>query len=75
MLFTLTNTTENDIIVREVSYAQAVSKANTKGSNVATNSTGVAIMTIDRTVLDTPVTVPANDSASITYRLKTILPT
>lgn len=75
ILFTLTNTTENDVIVREVSYVQAVSKTDTKGNNVAINSGGVALLTLDRTVLGTPVTVPVNGSASITYRLKTILPT
>lgn len=68
ILFTLTNTTNNDILVSEIGYFQnfAVSNALNQIAN-----TFRAFM-IDRTVLDNPVTVPANGSAVIEYTLKTI---
>ena len=68
-LFTLTNTTSSDIVVREIGYVQSLRVANTQGGSANTS----AYFLFDRTVLDTPVTVPANDSAAIKYRLKTVL--
>ena len=69
-LFTLTNTTSSDIMVREIGYVQQFRLANTQGGS-AVNT--VRYLLLDRTVLDTPVTVPAGDSAAIKYRLKTVL--
>lgn len=68
-LFTLTNNTSSDIVVQEIGYVQQLRIADTQGGS-ASNS---RYFLFDRTVLDTPVTVPANDSAAIKYRLKTVL--
>lgn len=69
-LFTLTNNTSNDITVREIGYVQSLRVASTQGGKANTSSNFL----FDRTVLDTPVTVPANDSAAIKYKLKTVMP-
>jgi len=69
-LFTLTNTTSSDITVREIGYVQQFRLADTQGGSFSSTS---RYLLLDRTVLDTPVTVPANDSAAIKYRLKTVL--
>lgn len=69
-LFTITNTTSSDITVREIGYVQQFRLADTQG---ASQSSANRYLLLDRTVLDTPVTVPANDSAAIKYRLKTVL--
>lgn len=68
-LFTLTNTTNSDITVAEIGYFQQVYTSTSKGANTSTTT-----IMLDRTVLSTPVTVPANDSAAIKYTLKTIMP-
>lgn len=65
----LTNTTSNDIIVSEVGYTQPLI-----GSSSVDGSGTSEVYLLDHTVFDTPVTVPANDSAVIKYTLKTILP-
>jgi hypothetical protein len=69
-LFTLTNTTSSDITVREIGYVQQFRLADTQGGS---QSSTARYLLLDRTVLDTPVTVPANDSAAIKYTLKTVL--
>ena len=66
-LFTLTNTTENAIIVREIGYVQGIYAGTTVGSTVSLKN-----FLLDRTVLQTPVTIPAGESAAIKYRLKTV---
>lgn len=71
MLFTLTNTTGSDITIKEVGYVQAVSSASSEGGTPS--SSGSSSVLLDRTVLEQPVTVPANDSAAIKYILKTVL--
>lgn len=68
-LFTLTNTTASAIEIAELGYAQTVTGANSEGGN-ANNST---VILFDHTVLETPITIPANDSAAIKYRIKAIL--
>lgn len=67
--FMLSNTTANDIIVREIGYIQIANLASTIGGTAS----GGRIL-IDRTVLSTPVTVPANGDAVIRYTLKTVQP-
>ena len=69
-LFTLTNTTGSDIVIKEIGYFQKIIFNTTYKS---TSSSDTTVM-LDRTVLSTPVTVPANDSAAIKYRLTTVLP-
>lgn len=71
MVFLLSNTTSSDITVREIGYVQDFRLANTQGDTMANTNRNVML---DRTVLATPVTVPANDSAAIKYTLKTIMP-
>jgi hypothetical protein len=68
-LFTLTNTTGADIVVNEIGYVQSVRTATSSGGS----ATIVTPILLDRTVLSTPVTVPANSSAAIKYRLKTVI--
>jgi len=68
-LFTLTNTTGADIVVKEIGYVQPLQSATTSGGNASSSGNYL----IDRTVLSTPVTVPANGSAAIKYRLKTVI--
>lgn len=68
-LFTLTNTTGSDIVVKEIGYLQFFQTATASGANASNYGSYL----IERTVLSTPVTVPANDSAAIKYRLKTVL--
>ena len=69
IMFTLTNTTGDDIVVKEIGYVQTLKISSTTGGAATTNGNFL----LDRTVLETPVTVPANDSAAIKYRLKTEL--
>jgi len=69
-LFTLTNTTGSDIVIKEIGYFQKIIFNTTYKS---TSSSDTVVM-LDRTVLSTPVTVPANDSAAVKYRLTTVLP-
>ena len=68
-LFTLTNSTNSDITVAEIGYFQQLYTSSSQGAISST-----ATIMLDRTVLSTPVTVPANDSAVIKYTLKTIMP-
>lgn len=67
-LFTLTNTTSSDITVSEIGYVQ-----NGGASSAIGESTSLDRFLLDRTVLDSPVTVPAGGSAAIEYTLKTVL--
>lgn len=68
-VFTLRNTTETDITVHEIGYAQNIYASTTLGG---TDSNSYTLL-FDRTVLETPVTVPANGTAAIKYTLKTII--
>lgn len=63
----LTNTTSSDVVVKEVGFYQQVALGASAGATSTTNRT----ILVDRTVLDTPVTVPANGNAAIYYTLKT----
>lgn len=67
--FMLSNTTANDIIIKEIGYYQNVSLASTIGGSMSSEK-----ILIDRTVLPTPVTVPANGEAVLRYTLKTVFP-
>ena len=71
LLFTLTNTTSSDISISEIGFFQESFVAATQGAIPGSSATAIML---DRTVLSTPVTVPANDSAAIKYTLKTVMP-
>ena len=68
-LFTITNTTSSDITIKEVGYSQYLYVSNSLNGDAVNYNT----LLLDRTVLTTPVTVPANDSAAIKYTLKTVI--
>ena len=68
-VFVLSNSTGNDITVSEVGYVQYLYSASSQGGM----DSSLSAYMLDRTVLSTPVTVPANDSAAIKYTLKTII--
>lgn len=65
--FMLSNATGADIVVREIGYVQGAALANTIGGSSANDN-----ILLDRTVLSTPVTVPAGGEAVIRYTLKTV---
>lgn len=66
--FTLTNSGATDKIVSEIGYFQYVS------ASYYNNSLGYqTAMMLDRTVLETPLTVPANGTAAVKYELKTVI--
>ena len=67
--FTLTNSTANDIIIKELGYAQNVHASASRGASSST-----AGCLLDRTVLTTPITIPANGSNTLKYTIKSILP-
>lgn len=69
--FLLSNTTGADIVIKEVGYGQSVYCGNTAG---ATSISTYSIL-FDRTVLENPLTVPANGTAVLKYTLKTIINT
>lgn len=71
-LFTLSNTTANDIEVAEIGYFQLFRLSDTQGGNITTTN---RVLLLDRTILSPSVIVPANDSVAIKYTLKTIMPT
>lgn len=68
LLYTLTNSTASDIVIREIGSVQRSYASTAQNSSSSQN-----YFLIDRTVLSTPVTVPANDSAAIKYTLKTVI--
>lgn len=66
---TVTNTGSDPIAVKEICYKQTLNAAKYPG--YATDA-GNHICMLDRTVLDTPVTIAAGDAGIITYKLRTI---
>ena len=63
----LSNATQNDITVSEIGYFVECYTASALGGDISTSaSAGRCIMT-DRTVLDTPVVIPAGQSGLIRY--------
>lgn len=61
---TLNNATESDIVVKEVAKFVNAYTSTTRGATTTSNMKSIMI---DRTVLDTPVTVAAGESALINY--------
>lgn len=64
---TVTNTGANPLVVTEVGYKQYGNIADVIGSTRRSS----AVLLIDRTVLDTPVTIAPGDAGIVTYRLQT----
>lgn len=68
-IIAVTNTSATDIVISEIGYAQNIYASST----INTNSTANMIL-FDHTLLEAPVTVPANNgTAVIVYQLKTII--
>lgn len=65
MLYNITNTSSSDITISEIGYFGTV--------NTATTTTFVALL--DRTVLDTPVTIPVGGIGQVTYTIRMNYPT
>ena len=65
---TLSNSTASDIVVKEVARVVRHHRADHLNDSISTNSSYTCIM-IDRTVLETPLTVPASDIGILRYRL------
>lgn len=69
-VITLTNTSSGDITISEIGW---FAKQIVYSSNNTVNGSGRLVM-MDRTVLNSPVTIPAGESAAITYTIKVVLP-
>lgn len=65
----LTNTSGEDIVIKEVAYNQTVRIASTSGGGGSTSQ----VICLDRTVLANPVTVVNGGQATIKYKLRSIL--
>lgn len=66
-LVALTNTSSGSITVSEIGYKQRLGTSSTQGSTSSTQG----VFLFDRTVLTTPLTIPAGESGVIKYVLKT----
>ena len=69
-VLTLRNTSSSDITVSEVGW---IAKGLCDASNNTASGSGKNLL-FDRTVLNSPVTIPAGESAAITYTIKAVLP-
>ena len=65
---TITNTGSSTVTVTEIGYKQTVGLKKTIGSTVAAAN---SVVLIDRTVLDSPVTISPGDAGIVTYKLRT----
>jgi hypothetical protein len=65
---TITNSGGSAVTIREIGYRQSLYAATTEGGS-GSNRTCL----LDRTVLETPVTIEANGIATIRYTLKTVI--
>lgn len=68
-MITITNSSASPITIREVGYYQMISATNSYGGMANSQWTFM----LDRTVLDTPLTIPAGESGVLKYVLKTII--
>lgn len=64
----VTNTADTAVTVREIGYRQ-----NLRGSTAVGGTGSNRVCLLDRTVLDTPVTVEPGGAATIRYTLKTVI--
>lgn len=65
---TITNTGSDPLTVKEIGYKQTVKTTKYPGGSGGAD----LVCLMDRTVLDTPVTIAAGDAGIITYKLRTI---
>lgn len=63
----LSNATANDIIVKEIARFAAVYATNELGGTLSASNPAKRSVMVDRTVLNTPVTIPAGQSGLIRY--------
>ena len=69
---TITNTGESDLVIKEIGYAcKTTVVVPHSQSSISVDTLGTKNILIDRTVLETPVTITAGNSATIGYSLKT----
>ena len=66
LMVTLTNSGSEDVTIREIGYFGYSGTSATRGAAVGQNNNAKGFL-IDRTVLDSPVVVPAGDSSVISY--------
>lgn len=66
-VITLTNSTGSDIVIKEIGCYAVFGTATELGGTINTGGGRRKCALIDRTVLETPVTVPANGNAVIRY--------
>lgn len=64
---TLVNDTAEDIIVREIGRFACYNTTDTKGAMPSNATTNKRCVLVERTVLESPVTVPAQGTATIRY--------
>lgn len=64
MIVTITNNTDSDLIISEIGKTCVFDTASTKGGSVNYGRKGVLI---DRTILDSPITIPSGESGVIHY--------
>lgn len=67
---TISNTTENDVTIREVGYVAEFNFSDTEGGTPAGTSAARAYFLVDRTVLTTPMTIVAGDVGVLRYQFK-----
>ncbi len=65
---TITNTGNNDVIIREIGYRQNLYAATAQGGTSVSNR----VCLLDRTILSAPITIPAGEFGVVRYMLKTI---
>lgn len=63
----LSNSTASDIVVKEIARFAAVYASSELGGTLSSSNPNKRSIMVDRTVLDTPVTIPAGQSGLIRY--------
>ena len=71
LVYTINNISQNSITISEIGAKIQIFAATTQGAS----ATSSLIFLLDRTLLDSPVTIPAGEYAVIEYVLKTVIPT
>ena len=68
-VLTVKNNNSSSVTIGEIGYVQNIRCVSTQGETTLTTKR----VLFDRTLLNNPVTIPAGESAAITYVLKTVL--
>lgn len=68
--FTLANNTESDISISEVCLFATIYPGDTKGVTPSTSVYNNFSILIDRTVLETPIVIPAGESGVVRYSME-----